>query len=223
MTNPWDLIFNEEFELAYKLADENYLKTSEYFDLRARAICSLLLQKYENALADFLTINKNEKNTNRVSDGTYMEIALCYYAMGDFEKAVEYFEFPITNRKEIKYTIDISIPASVLFYIAIKLKRPEMLTIAKKELKRLKQIIPLFLLGQLSELELNKMYEQQNHQVLINRKQCKVAFYKAVKAFENGHFQKYKEHLENCVNLKGSYLEFEYFLAKVEHFKSNSL
>src|SRR4051794_31002663 len=120
MTNPWDKIFVDDFESAYKLADRNYLDTRQDFDLRARAICSLLLHKYDNALVDFTTLNNNEINTNRVSDGTYMDIALCYYAIGDLTKAIDFFKFPVVNRKEIKYTSDISVPASILFYIAIK-------------------------------------------------------------------------------------------------------
>jgi len=98
MTNPWDKIFIDDFESAYIIADQNYSQTSQDFDLRARAICSLLLSKYDNSLADFLTLNEIEKHTNRVSDGTYMEIALCYYALGDNDKAIHYFKFPITNR-----------------------------------------------------------------------------------------------------------------------------
>ena len=146
MANPWDKIFIDDFESAYKIADQNYLQTSQDFDLRARAICSLLLRKYDNSLADFLTLNEIEKQINRISDGTYMDIALCYYALDNTDKAIDYFKFPITNRKDIKYTSDISVPACILFYIAVKLNRQDILKTATKELKKLKHKIPLFLL-----------------------------------------------------------------------------
>lgn len=222
MTNPWDKIFIDDFESAYEIADQNYLQTSQDFDLRARAICSLQLCKYDNSLADFLALNEIEKQTNRISDGTYMNIALCYYALGDTDKAIDYFKFPITNRKDIKYTSDISVPACILFYIAVKLNRPDLLKTATKELKRLKLKIPLFLLGQISTTDLNEIYDQESHETLRNRKECKVEFYKAVSELTNGNFDKYKEHLNRCVDIKGKYLEFEYYIAKVEQDKLNS-
>ncbi|MBX3242400.1 MAG: hypothetical protein KIT80_04620 [Chitinophagaceae bacterium] len=222
MTNPWDKIFIDDFELAYQIANQNYLQTSQDLDLRARAICSLHLREYDNSLTDFLTLNEIEKQTNRISDGTYMDIALCYYALGDTGKAIDYFKFPMTNRKDIKYTSDISVPACILFYIAVKLNRQDILKIATKELKRLKHKIPLFLLGQISITDLNEIYEQQNHETLRNRKECKVEFYKAVSELTNGNFDKYKQHLNRCVDIKGKYLEFEYYIAKVEQDKLNS-
>jgi tetratricopeptide (TPR) repeat protein len=222
MTNPWDKIFTDDFESAYEIADQNYLQTSEDFDLRARAICSLQLRKYDYSLADFLTLNEIEKQTNRISDGTYMDIALCYYALGDIDKAIDYFKFPITNRKDIRYTSDITVPACILFYIAVRLNRQDILKVATKELKRLKHKIPLFLLGQTSTTDLNEIYEQQSHETLRNRKECKVEFYKAASELANGNFEKYKEHLNRCVDIKGKYLEFEYYIAKVEQDKLNS-
>ena len=222
MTNPWDKIFIDDFESAYEIADQNYLQTSQEFNLRARAICSLQLRKYDNSLADFLKLNEIEKQTKTISDGTYMDIALCYYALGDTDKAIDYFKFPITNRKDIKYTSDISVPACILFYIAVRLNKQDILKIATKELKRLKHKIPLFLLGQTSTTDLNEIYEQQSHETLRNRKECKVEFYKAVSELANGNFDKYQEHLNRCVDLKGKYLEFEYYIAKVELDRLNS-
>ena len=44
--NPWDLIFTDDFESAYKIADENYSKTYQNVDLRARGISSCLFGNY---------------------------------------------------------------------------------------------------------------------------------------------------------------------------------
>jgi hypothetical protein len=41
-TNPWDKIFIDDFESAYKIADQNYLRKHQDFDLRARATSSFL-------------------------------------------------------------------------------------------------------------------------------------------------------------------------------------
>ena len=218
-TNPWDLIFIDDFESAYKIADQNYSQTYQNFDLRARAISSFLQGNYEKALTDLLLLKDVEHESNRVSDGTFLEIGLCYYAIGEIEKALEYFIYPVENSKLMKYTSDISVPGSILFYLAIKLNRSDLLKIATKELKKRKVIVPLFLLGQASELDLNKKWEEQINETLKNRMGCKIEFYKAVKALHNGYFEKYQEHINRCVDLKGNYLEFEYYIAKIEQSK----
>jgi len=225
-TNPWDEIFLDNFDKAYKIADENYLKTCSDFDLRARATCSLLLGKYNNALDDFLVLNKLEKDASTASDNTYMFIALCYYAMGNFDEAIDFFKFPIVHRKEIKYTTDQKKPGCILFYIATKLNRLDLLKIVRKELNRLKHYkltVPLFLLGELSETELNREYKQHPDGPYRNRQQCQIEFYKAVSQLQNGRTDKYLEHISRCVNLKGLYLEFEYYIAKVEYDRYSSI
>jgi tetratricopeptide (TPR) repeat protein len=222
MTNPWDEIFLNNFDEAYKIANENYLKTSSDFDLRARAKCSLLLCDYEKAIQDFLLLNELEKKSGRPYDVTYMEVGLCYYAIGDNDKAVDYFKFAALNRTKL-CTSDVSVPVSILYYIAIKLNRPDILKIAERELMRRKPDIPLFLLGKLSESDLNKMFEGYPDGPYRNRQQCKIEFYKAVSQVKNGHKDKYLEHISRCVNLKGRYLEFEYYIAKVEYDRYSSI
>jgi tetratricopeptide (TPR) repeat protein len=218
-TTPWDLIFIDDFESAYKIADQNYSKAYQNFDLRARAISSFLQGNYESALTDFLLLKDIEHTSNRVSDGTYLEIGLCYYAMEEIGQALEYFKYPVENPKLMKYTSDISVSGSILFYLAIRLSRSDLLKIATKELKKRKVTIPLFLLGQTSELDLNKMWEEQINEILRNRMECKVEFYKAVKALQNGYVEKYQEHINHCVALKGNYIELEYYMARIEQRK----
>lgn len=205
----------DNFSGAYQIASENYLETSSDLDLRARATCSLLLCNYEDAVEDFLTLNEIEKKLGRLYDVTYMNIALCYYAMGDNDTAIEYFKFPVINWKKMG-TSDYSAPPAVLFYIGTKLNRQDVRKFAETELRRRKPEIPLFLLGKISEQELNKMVEQYPEGAYRDRQQCKVEFYKAVSQLQNGRTDKYLEHLNRCVELKGLYLEFEYYLAKVE-------
>ena len=225
MINPWDKIFIDDFESAYEIADQNYLLTSQEFDLRARAICLLQLLKYDKALADFLTLSELEKRANRSSDRTYLDIALCYYALGDNDKAIDFFKYPITNRKEIKYTSDISVPPSVLLFIATKLGRQDLTIIATKELKRLSKFktpASNYLLRLITEDELNETYKQQTYETLQSRKECKAEFYKAVLELLNGSFDNCKKHLNRSVDINGRYLEFEYYMSKVELDKLNS-
>jgi hypothetical protein len=77
----------------------------------------------------------------------------------------------------------------------------------------------MFLLGQASEQDLNKEWEEQINETLKNRMACKVEFYKAVKALQNGYVEKFQEHINRCVDLKGNYLEFEYYMARIEQRK----
>jgi len=220
MVNPWDEIFKGAFDKAFEIANENYSKSADDIYLRSRAISSLLLRNYKSALDDFLLLNEIEKNSSQTSDGTYMYIGLCYYALGDIENAVTYFKYPLTNKKEIKYTSDISVPPSVLLFIGCKLNRQDITKIAIKELKRLSKFktpASIYLLGMLSERELNFVFEIQHNETMRNRKQCKVAFYKAVYNLQNGYFERFKSNIMQCVELTGMYLEFEYYIAKVEH------
>lgn len=194
-------------------------------DLRTRALCSLLLRNYDNSLNDFLVLNEREKQTKTTSDVTYMSIALCYYALGDNEKAIDFFCYPLTNKKEIKYTSDTSLPPSVLLFIGTKLGRPNIVKIATKELKRLSKYetsASTYLLGLTTDEELNSFYEEHSHEILRNRKECKAEFYRATLGLINGNFESYREHLNRCVALKGNYLEFEYYIAKIELKKLNS-
>lgn len=222
MTNPWDKIFIEDFTAGYEIANNNYLQTAKKADLWARATCSLLLEKYDNALLDFLLLNEKDKQEDMVGDITYLYIALCYYAKGEIEKAIDYFKYPVTNSKYVKYTSDIIVPPCVLFYIAHKLSKPDLIKIAKKALSKSKLDVALFLLEQISEAEINGMYEQQLNETIRNRYQCKVEFYKAAAELAKNNFEKSREHLANCVRLKGKYLEFVYYLAKVEQDKLNN-
>ncbi|MCU7550127.1 hypothetical protein OCK74_13470 [Chitinophagaceae bacterium LB-8] len=222
MVNAWDKILVDDFEDGYRMADATYSQSLKHYDLRARAISSFLLRNYETALSDFLRLKQDEQASNMPSDGTYLDIGLCYYAIGDIMSAIEHFVFPVANRKLIKYTSDITVPASILFYVGLRTQRQDLQKVATKELKRFMQVVPQFILGRAAEDDLDKLYKEQTHPVLQNRKQCKTEFYKAVKALQTSDSDKYQEHLKRCVALKGNYLEFEYYMARVELDKLNS-
>lgn len=227
MTNPWEKIFEGEYETAYQWAEKNYALTAQNFDLRAKAICSVLMENYDQALTDLLQLLSVEEQTNMVSDGTYMEIGLCYYALGDYEKAAVYFSFPVINRKAIKfYSSDISSSPAVLLFLGTKLGQKTLIKSALKELKRLSKFntpASMYLLGIIDDATLNMASEQENNVTLRNRKQCKAAFYKATAALMSGNDELYKAQIKECVDLKGQRLEFEYFMASVELVKINNL
>jgi tetratricopeptide (TPR) repeat protein len=216
MINPWYKIFEHDFRKAYEIANENYLQSSDDFQLRARATASLLLQNYEDALNDFLLLNSIEKNSNRLSDGTYMQIGLCYYALKDIENGITYFKYPITKPKDIAYTSDYSVPPCVLLFIGLKSGKQDIIKIATKRLQKLKTSAPSYLTGALSETELDNEYRRESNTTLRNRRECKVEFYKAVFYLQNGTRKQYEKDIKNCIEITGKYLEFEYYIAKVE-------
>jgi tetratricopeptide (TPR) repeat protein len=217
MINPWYKIFEHDFKAAYAIANENYLQSADNFQLRARATASLLLRDYNNALADFLVINEIEKNSDRKYDVTYMNIGLCYYALGDIENAIDYFKYPIVNSKEKLGTSDYSVPPCVLLFIGLKSGKQDIVKIATKRLKGLKTIAPRYLMGVILETELDNEYQRESNATLRSRRQCQVEFYKAILYLQNGPYEKYKKHIKNCVEITGKYLEFEYYIAKVEY------
>ena len=222
MTNPWDKIFVDDFEAAYRIAKENYSESLQRFDLRAMAISSFLLRNYSRALEHFLKVKDDEQKTTMVSDGTFLEIGLCHYAMDNLTNAIEYFQYPVANPELMKYTIDITVPACILFYIGLRTSRQDLEKLAVKKLKQQKQIVPQFLLGLSSENELHRLYKDETNEILRNRMQCETEFYKAAKSLQEGDDSSFREHIRQCVDLNGTYLEFEYFMARVELDKINN-
>src|ERR1700743_169829 len=90
---------------------------------------------------------------------------------------------------------------------------------AMTELKRLskfKTAAPNYLLGEFSESQLDRQFQDEQNETLRNRKQCKTEFYKATRYLQMGILEEYKTHMINCFELTGKYLEFEYYMAQVE-------
>jgi tetratricopeptide (TPR) repeat protein len=214
--NPWDKIFEKKFSEALKIADDNYKANGQKFDLNSRAICNLQIGNYQMALADFLEVLEFEKKTGDLSDKTYMNIGLSYYALSDFEKAKEYFKFPVINPGKIKYTNGIFRPSSILYFIALKLQDDIILKAAKKDMIKRKLLVHNYLLELEDEQSLNSDLKQIENVTLLNRSSCTYEFYKAVRSFKNKDNDGFKKHLSETVKLEGKFLEFEYFIAKIE-------
>ncbi len=212
-TNPWDKIFTGDFDSAFKIADENYKAGQSDFDLRARAKINLHERKYQEALDDFRTLKEKEKNTNRVSDDTYLYIGLCYYALDFLADSKEYFEFPIKHAKEFKYTTDISLAPAMLLFFALKTEDTKLLAKAEKDLVRRKTPIAEYLTDRISEKEFIKEFVDVE---LKERRECRFEFYKGLKYLRGKDEEKYVDHLRNSRKIKGKYLEYEYYLSKIE-------
>lgn len=218
--NPWDKIFEKKFKEALDLTNENLKSSPNEFDLRARAICNVLLSDYNSALVDFKQMLDKEKASNRLSDDTFLFIGLCYYAISDFANAEYYFSFPLTHSKEIKYITDISRPSSILYFISIKLANDKLRKIAERDFIKRRLLVHNYLLGKADDKDLDIELKGETG-ILLKRKACCFEFYKAVKKYVMSDLINYKKHLEEVVRLEGGFLEYEYYFSKVELEKIN--
>ncbi|HEV8511957.1 MAG TPA: hypothetical protein VGQ59_01700 [Cyclobacteriaceae bacterium] len=218
MINPWDKIFVEDFETALKIADENYKTASNKFDLRARGLIKLLQANYSESLKDFKLLKEKETESNTISDDTYLYIGLCYYALDMLDDAVEFFESPVKKPSAFKYTTDISLPPAILYFFSLKTNNAKALSIAEKVLNKKRTPIAEFLTDKVSEKRFEDEFVISE---LENRRKCRLEFYKAIKAPKNKDNGKYIQHIQSCIKLKGLFLEFEYYISKVELEKIN--
>lgn len=213
--NPWNNIFEENFELALNQAENQYDADPSDLNLRTRATCNLLLNNYQLALNDYNELFKRNLESKRLGDVLCLKIGLCYYALDDYELAKKYFAYPLTNKSKVKYTSGIFRPPSFLFLISKIFKDSKFEKLAVKELNRSQLTIPKYLTNRITESELGEELEQIENETLRNRSECVFEFYKAVNAFDNGPNDQYIYHLEECKKIKGKYLEFEYYFATV--------
>jgi hypothetical protein len=211
--NPWDKIFVGDFNSAFELADENYRMGQSNFDLRARALILLHQRKYQEAIDDFETLKEKEKKDNRISDDTYLYIGLCYYALDQMSDSRHYFEYPIKHHKEFKYTTDISLAPAILFFFSLKTYDTQLLAKAEKDLLKRKTPIAEYLTDRISEKEFEKEFIDA---ALKERQECRFEFYKGLKYLRDKDEESYFNHLQNCRKIKGKYLEYEYYLSKIE-------
>ncbi|EIJ37902.1 hypothetical protein JoomaDRAFT_0874 [Galbibacter orientalis DSM 19592] len=214
--NPWDKIFKENFELALSQAEDQYSEVASDLNLRARANCNLLLNNYQSALNDYSDLFTRNSDTNQLGDVLCLKIGLCYYALKDYELAKKYFAYPLTNKTKVIYTSGIFRPPSFLLLISKIFKDSKLEKITMKELNKSHLTVPKYLTDRITESELKEELEHIENETLRNRSECVFEFYKAVKYFGNGTNSKYISHLEECERIKGKYLEFEYYFAKVE-------
>lgn len=200
MINPRDKIFVEDFEIALKVANENYETTSNKFDLRARSLIKLLQANYSESLKDFILLKEKERESNTVSDDTSLYIGLCYYALDMLDDAIEFFECPVKKPSAFKYTTDISLTPAILYFFSIKTNNAKALSIAEKVLNKKKTPIAKFLTGKVSEKEFEDEFVISE---LENRRKCRLEFYKAIKALREKDIGKYIQHIQSCIKLKG--------------------
>lgn len=223
MDSSWALIEQGKFAEACKKAGEEYEGTNSTSALHHQGLSLLLLKDYKGALDAYLTIlntkdpfyDNNKYYIDGVinkSDEDYIKVGLCYWLLGDYIQAAKLWIDSMTLR--LRFTSNIMVPPCIVYFSGIFLNDTKIIIQAKKYIKkRYKKSIPLgrFLLDDINEVEL--LNEIKPDSPMKDRTTCKYEFYIAAKYLEQGDRNGYIEHLKKCRDVKGKYLEFEYFLA----------
>lgn len=213
MNDVWNKIFADDFDGALLLAEERCRCSGNEFDLRTRGLIKLQQGDYAEALLDFQQLQQKERGNNTQSEDTWLYTGLCYYAQGQLEKACSLFEYPLHHAAEFRYTTDIALVPAVLLFFSFKTNSELMRRTAVIELMMRRGPVADFLTGRIDV----DAFEQKLVRPLIkNRMECRMAFYTAVMSLIQNDRPAYMRQLRRTVSLKGQYLEFEYYLAKVE-------
>jgi hypothetical protein len=231
MDNSWALIANGEFEKAIEKATADYTEGKSSAAIHHRAIANLMLKNYNDALKDYLFLlnrvdefyeNNKYYNDNIInkSDSDYINAGVTCWLLNDYEQAVKMWIDSMTLR--LRYTGNYMIPPCIVYFAGVYLHDAKILKSANKCLqKRAKGSITLgkYLLNETTENELLSSIKLDSP--IRNRSLCQYEFYIAAKHLENGDNEGFIQHLRRCVEMKGNYLEFEYFLAVGELDKMN--
>jgi tetratricopeptide (TPR) repeat protein len=208
--NSWSLISQGKFLEAYNKATDEYNETGSLISLRHRAKASLLLEDYCTALADFQEVLYWTEELYR-GDTDYINIGMVYWLLNDHDQATKYWLDSMTLKLR---TGNIVIPPSIVYFAGVYLKDSKLIKEACKYLKRRwKGSIPLagFLLDHNNEDDLLSTIEPDSP--MEPRTLCKYEFYIASKYLQKENMEGYLEHLKKCIQAKGNYLEFEYYIA----------
>jgi tetratricopeptide (TPR) repeat protein len=213
--NGWDLIKLKKFEEAYSFYDNEYEKHQRKSDLGKRAVASLNLKNYKDALKGFLELIRLN---NGDSDADYIYAGTCYWILGNKAEAINLWKEGLTST----YTDaagGIEIPAT-LFFAAISLGNQELLKEAVSLLRKrwkAKSVVNWpgaiagYLLGKFSEQEVLEAIS--DHPTLRIREMCQALFYFGIQCLKNGDRKGFISYMEQCSSSEYGYLEQEYYLA----------
>ena len=218
----WDLIEQNEFELACKKAEEEYIDTKSEFHLRNKNIALLNLKKYNEVLE---TAKEIIEITNGKSDSDYIVAGISSWLVGDKREAIQIWKDGL-NAPYTDAAGGVEVPL-LLYFASVILSNEslekEATNLLKKKYKSRKSTnfpgaIAGYVLGRINEEEMLDICSEML--ALKNRAMCKAYFYIAAKNLKCGNKIQYFENLQKCVKHK-NYLEEEYFLAVEELERSN--
>jgi len=218
----WDLMSEGNFLDAYSYLSTQIKNNPEkkHRYLHNRALCLLNLKQPEKALLDFseLIVIKPE------SASGYIGAGVSSWWLNMPNDSIMYWRQAL----DAKYNDSAGgvEPSSLLLFAAISMKRPDFekdaiillkKTIGQKPVTRWPGAIGSFLMGKIDYLTFYTSANSSSN--IISRKLCKFYFWVAINNFREGNVEDYSHNLNLSVQTN-SILEYEYYLAKIEIFKS---
>jgi hypothetical protein len=213
MESSWNFIEKGIFSEAISKATEEYNTTKSLASLSNRATASIMMNNYENALNDYLTI-LNETEDRYKSDTNYIKVGVGYWLVGEYAKASQMFMNSMILK--LPYTGNVIIPPAIVYFASVVLKEEKMKKDSLKYLKNFakkKLSLALFLLNEIDETQLLDTIAENSP--IRSRMLCKYELYIATKYLENGEREEFYNHLQKSVDT-GKLIEFEYFIALSE-------
>jgi len=213
MESSWRLIEKGMFFEALNRATEEYNDTKSLAPIRHRAMASMMMNDYENALIDYLKALDETEEWHK-GDVDYIYVGVAYWLLGEYTKATQMFMNSMILK--LPYTSNIIIPPAIVYFASVYLKDEKIKKEAIKYLKKfVKKKLPLalFLLNEINEAEL--LGSITDNSPLRSRMLCKYELYIATKYLENGGIAQFYDHLQKSIDTK-KIIEFEYFIALSE-------
>ena len=132
MDSYWKLIEKGMFSEAFNRAAEEYKEYNDIRSLRQRASASIMMNNYENALADYLKI-LDEIEERHKSDIDYIYVGVLYWLLGEYAKAIQMFIDSMTLK--LPYTANIISPPAIVYFSSVYLNDEK---VKKESIKYLK-------------------------------------------------------------------------------------
>lgn len=215
----WNLVQQDLFEEACRVADVEYQNTNREFHLRNKVYALFHLGKYNDAIE---LIKKIIKLSNGESENDFTFLGIANWILGNKIEAIEAWQQARNCLyKDAAGGLQIEV---YLYFAAVKTEQDKLKLNAKKNIKKLlkfKQTInwpgPIgnYLLDDITEIEMFSYITSVP--ILRERQLCEAHFVLAIKRLEAKDLNGYYEKLKNCISYgPSSYLEQMYYLAKGE-------
>ena len=119
MESSWDLITKGMLSEAFNRATEEYNATKSLVSIRHRAMASMMMNNYENALIDYLKVLDETEDWHK-GDRDYIYVGAVYWLLCEHTKATQMFMDSMILK--LPYTSNIIIPPAIVYFASVYLK-----------------------------------------------------------------------------------------------------
>lgn len=242
--DPWSLVSAQRYAEAAEAYLRCFAEGGGPFALRGRAKALLLAGRSAESLQAFLQVIEMTEPEHR-GDGDFIDVGICQWYLGQPAEAVAVWRqglsAPYTDAAG-----GVVCPAFLLYAgVRLKNDRLDAKAVRilrghwSKHLRRVRQgpaktarqahedlvhaglcswpgVLVPFLLGQISEPELDEAASCTPSDVLRSRWHCQADFFAGVRALQEGNDESFRERMSRCAARPGGELEHEFCLARWE-------